>query len=356
VQRQASIPHSKPTLGKEEAAAAAEVVRSGYLAEGQRTVALETTLAETIGVKHAAAVNSGSSALHLALLALDVAEGDEVVVPSYVCTAVLNAVNYVGATPVLADVDDSLNLCPHDAKRRLSRKTKAVIVPHLLGNPAAIDELAELGPPIIEDCAQAIGATVPGGPPAQAGARGVLSVFSFYATKVLAAGECGAVASNSARLIGKVVDLKDYDERRSYRVRYNYKCNDLAAALALCQLRKLPRFLTRRRAIARQYASSLSELCRVLPSADAIEQAACFRFVALAPGRASAVTARLQERGISARRPIFKPLHRYLGQRGFPGSERAWRSAVSLPIYPGLRSSERDRVIQAARATLSPPQ
>ena len=259
MQRQASIPHSKPTLGKEEAAAAAEVVRSGYLAEGQRTVALETTLAETIGVKHAAAVNSGSSALHLALLALDVAEGDEVVVPSYVCTAVLNAVNYVGATPVLADVDDSLNLCPHDAKRRLSRKTKAVIVPHLLGNPAAIDELAELGPPIIEDCAQAIGATVPGGPPAQAGARGVLSVFSFYATKVLAAGECGAVASNSARLIGKVVDLKDYDERRSYRVRYNYKCNDLAAALALCQLRKLPRFLTRRRAIARQYAA---ECCR----------------------------------------------------------------------------------------------
>lgn len=353
MKKQASIPHSKPSLGNEEAAAVAEVVRSGYLAEGQRTAELEAALADFIGVKHAAAVNSGSSALHLALLALDVGDGDEAIMPSYVCTAVLNAVNYVGSTPVLVDVDDSLNLCPCDAKRKLSRKTKAIIVPHLLGNPAAIDEIAELGPPIIEDCAQAIGATLPGEDQVQAGSRGALSVFSFYATKVLAAGECGAVASSSARLIKKIVDLKDYDERRAYRVRYNYKSNDLAAALALCQLRKLPRFLAQRRAIARQYASSLSGVCRVLPGADAIEQAACFRFVALKPGRASTVAARLQEQGISARRPIFRPLHRYLGLRGFPGSERAWRSAVSLPIYPGLSRAERDRVIQAARTALS---
>ena len=352
MQRQTSIPHSKPSLGKEEAAAAAEVVRSGYLAEGQRTAELEATLADFIGVKHASAVNSGSSALHLALLALDVGAGDEVIMPSYVCTAVLNAANYVGSTPVLADVEDSLNLCPRDAKRKLSRKTKAIIVPHLLGNPAAMDEIAELGPPVIEDCAQAIGATLSRRDQLQAGARGTVSVFSFYATKVLAAGECGAVASSSGCLIGKIVDLKDYDERRTYRVRYNYKCNDLAAALALCQLRKLPRFLAQRRAIAQHYASSLADVCRVLPGADAIEQAACFRFVALKPGRASAVTARLQEQGISARRPIFRPLHRYLGLRGFPESERAWRSAVSLPIYPGLSGAERDRVVQAARAAL----
>ena len=315
---------------------------------------MEDMLAKQVGVKYAAAVNSGSSALHLALLALGVGEGHEVIAPSYVCTAVLNAIHYVRATPVLADVDDSLNLCPSGAEEKLTAKTKAIIVPHLLGNPAAVDEIAALGAPVIEDCAQAIGAEMPSraNRSQPAGSRGTIAVFSFYATKMMAAGECGAVASNSRRLIDRILDLKDYDERRTYKVRYNYKCNDLAAALALCQLNKLPQFLKRRRALARLYASALSDTCRVLPGHDAVAHAACFRFVLLVPGKASSLISRLQAQGVCARRPIFMPLHRYLGLRGFPQTTWAWRSAVSLPIYPSIRPADCQRVIQAVRSAI----
>ena len=316
---------------------------------------MEETLAKRVGVKHAAATNSGSSALHLALLALGVGEGHEVIAPSYVCTAVLNAIHYVRATPVLADVDTSLNLCPADAKKRRTAKTKAIIVPHLLGNPAAVDEIVALGTPVIEDCAQAIGAETQDGQGRQrpVGSRGALSIFSFYATKVLAAGEAGAVASNSRRIIDAVRDLKDYDERHTYKVRYNYKCNDLAAALAVCQMRKLPEFLERRRALARLYAEAFAGVCRVLPGIESIPHAACFRFVLLVPGRASSLISRLQGEGVCARRPIFKPLHRYLGLRGFPQTERAWRSAVSVPIYPSLRPTDCQRAIRAVRLAIS---
>ncbi len=340
------IPHSKPTLGEEEALAAAQVVRSGHLAEGPQTRSLERALARRVRAAHASAVSSGSAALHLALLALDIGPGDEVLLPTYVCTALLNAVRYVGAEPVLADIDDSLNLCPADCRAKLTRRTRAVIVPHLLGNPAALDELLALGPPVIEDCAQAIGARLPDGAPA--GSRGALSVFSFYATKMLAAGECGAVVGRSRRLIARVEDLKHYDERPSYRVRYNYKCNDIAAALARIQLKKLPAFLRRRREIARRYAEAFEDACPVLPRLQDIPRAACFRFVLLTNGRAARVVERLQRRGVVARRPIFKPLHRYLKRRGFPEADRAWRSAVSLPIYPSLSDEECARVIHAA--------
>ncbi len=345
------IPHSKPTLGEDEAQAAAQVVRSGYIAEGPKTAALETELANLLGVKHAVAVNTGSSALHLALLALGVGEGDEVILPSYVCTALLNAVHYVRATPVLADVDASLNLDPADCKRKRTRRTAAIIAPHLLGNPAAIDDLLALGPPVIEDCAQAIGATLPDAAPA--GSRGTLAVFSFYATKMLAAGECGAVAGDSAKLLDKVRDLKDYDERPRYTVRYNYKCNDLAAAIACCQLRRLPEFVARRREIAMLYAKTLGDACELLPAAEAIPRASCFRFVLLTKGRAKSIIDQLQTQGVIARRPVFKPLHRYLGQAGFPATDRAWRSAVSLPIYPSLSRAESQRVARAALRVLT---
>lgn len=348
------VPHSRPTLDEEEAAAAAEVVRSGYLAEGPRTAELERRLAQYIGLRRACAANTGSSALHLALLALGVAEGDDVLAPSYVCTALLNAIHYTRANPVLVDVDGSLNMCPRDAKRKLTAKTKAIIVPHLLGNPAPVDELSRLGPPVIEDCAQAIGAELPArqGKSRRVGSAGALAIFSFYTTKMLAAGECGVVAGNSARLIDRVADLKDYDERRTYKVRYNYKCTDVAAALAVCQLRKLPGFLAKRRSLARGYAKALAGSCDVVPTRGDAGRAACFRFVMLVPGRAQAVIGRLAAQGVNARRPIYKPLHQYLKQTGFPGTDWAMDSAVSLPIYPSMSRDESQRAIRAAQAAV----
>jgi len=171
------IPHSKVALEEEDLAGVIGVLRSGQLAQGRVVSSLEEKSASLIGVKHAAAVSSGSAALHLALLSLGVGEGSEVILPSYVCTALLNAIHYVGATPVLADIDpNTYNITSESIKKVFTHKTKAIIVPHMFGLPAHIDTILSLGIPVIEDCAHSIGATVNG---RKAGSFGLVSILSF---------------------------------------------------------------------------------------------------------------------------------------------------------------------------------
>ena len=155
-----TIPHSKPTLGVEESRAVSEIIESGYIAEGEIVKTFENNFADFLGLDHAVSTNSGTSALHLTLLAMDVGPGDEVIIPSYVCSALLNAVNYTGATPVLAEIDpDTHNLDAADVQGRLTRRTRAIIVPHLFGLAANMEPLLKLDVPIIEDCAQSLGST-----------------------------------------------------------------------------------------------------------------------------------------------------------------------------------------------------
>ena len=157
------ITHSEVALDEEDIAGVIEVLRSGQLAQGRIVSSLEERIASFVGVNHAAAVNSGSAALHLALLALGVGENAEVIVPSYVCTALLNAINYVRATPVVADIDPhTYNIRAETIKRVVTPKTQAVIVPHMFGLPADIESIVALGIPIVEDCAHSVGATVHG--------------------------------------------------------------------------------------------------------------------------------------------------------------------------------------------------
>jgi perosamine synthetase len=171
------IPHSRPTLGEEEARAAAEAVASGYVAEGRRVSGFEKAFCGFLRVPHAVAAPSGTAALHLTLSAMGVGPGDEVVMPSFVCSALLNAVNYTGAAAVAADIDPAtFNLDPHDVEGRLSRRTRALIVPHLFGLAADLDAFAPLGVPVIEDCAQAAGGACGSRP---AGSVGEAAVFSF---------------------------------------------------------------------------------------------------------------------------------------------------------------------------------
>ncbi|MEE9179975.1 MAG: aminotransferase class I/II-fold pyridoxal phosphate-dependent enzyme, partial [Vicinamibacteria bacterium] len=153
------IPHSRPLIGTAEQRAVSRVLASGLLAEGQEVAGFEREMARKLGCRHAAAVSSGTAALHLALTALGIGSGDRVALPSYVCAALLHAVELVGAEPLLIDIDPStFNLDPDDLRKRLRSRTKAVIVPHMFGLPASITEIAACGVPIIEDCALALGA------------------------------------------------------------------------------------------------------------------------------------------------------------------------------------------------------
>jgi perosamine synthetase len=184
------IPHSKVFFDEADLAVVAKVLRSGHLAQGRHVLSLEQKAASFIEVRHAVAVSSGTAALHLSLRALGVDEGSEVILPSYVCTAPLNAVKYVRATPVLVDIDPATyNITAETIIKARSNRTRAIIVPHMFGLPADIDPIISLGIPVIEDCAHSIGARYRG---RLTGSIGLLSVFSFYATKMLGAGEGGS--------------------------------------------------------------------------------------------------------------------------------------------------------------------
>ena len=331
------IPHSRPTLDHEETAAVARVLESGQVAQGGEVLNFEKALALLIGVDSTAAVSSGTAALHLALLALEIGAGDEVVIPSFVCPALLNAIRYVCATPVPADINgETFNIDVRDIKRRLTGKTKAVIVPHMFGLPADIDDITALGIPVIEDCAQSLGSRYRGAP---TGSFGVLSVFSFFATKVICAGEGGMIAASDLQLINKIKDFRDYDEKEDGCLRYNYKLTDLQAALGLVQLRKLPALIGRRRAIARQYDEFLREYGLSPSVCPPDREPINYRYV-IRTKRLEKLLNAGQDAGIAYRRPVFKPLHHYLGLTGYPQTEETFLTAASLPIYPSLGDTD----------------
>jgi len=344
------IPHSRPFLGLEEEAAVVAVIRSGQLAAGERVAAFERGVAGRVGVGQAVAVSSGTAALHLALVALGAGPGDEVAFPTYVCSALFQAVRYVGAAPLLIDVDpETFNLDVRDLRRRVTRRTRAVILPHMFGLPADAEAVRAVGLPVIEDCAMSLGATMGGRP---AGAWGDLSVFSFYATKVIACGEGGMVATRDEGLAARVRDARDYDGRGDAAMRFNYKLSDLHAAVGEAQLGRLDAFIARRREVAGRYSAALSGASCHLPRHDAGH--IFFRYVVRVSGDLEGRLAAFERVGVAARRPVFCPIHRMPGldEKAFPGAEGAHRSALSLPLYPALSEEEAETVVRAAREIL----
>lgn len=346
----APIPHSRPWITPADVRAVSRVVKSGALAQGAEVASFEADVAATLGLPPGAAVSSGTAALHLALLGLGIGPGDEVLLPSYVCVAPLHAIHYVGATPRLADVDPvTYNLDPADVRRRIGRRTRAIIVPHMFGLPADLDALLALGPPVIEDCAQAFGAKYRGRP---VGSFGTVSIVSFYATKLLTTGEGGILLSSDRRLLASVRDRRDYDERRRHALRFNYKLTDFQAALGRSQLRRFPAMLARRAAIAEKYRRRWASLLVRLPAADERRTHVYHRFVVAVPGTAAGVARRLRPLGVTARLPVFHPLHMALELDGFPGTAHAFRHALSMPLYPALTSREEAVVIRGLQRVL----
>ncbi len=332
------IPHSKPTLDESDLFSVSEVIRSGRIAQGEAVETFEKKVAKFIGVDGAVSTNTGTSALHLALLALEIKEGDYVAIPSFVCTALLNAVKYVGAQPTLVDIDpETYNIDVSDLKKRIRKSTKAIILPHQFGLPADLDEITSLGIPVIEDCAQAIGAVYKG---KKAGSIGRLSCFSFYATKVLSTGEGGMVVSDSKNLLKKIRDLRDYDNKKDYSIRYNYKMTDIQAAMGISQLKKLDSFLLKRVKIAKRYSSELQELCDVPAISYKDRKHIFFRFIIQIHGSVSKAIKFFSEKNVTCMRPVFKPIHKYLQINGFPNTDTVWNKTISIPIYPSLTDKE----------------
>lgn len=336
-----TIPHSRPTLGDEELKPLAKVFGSAHIAQGKVVREFERAFANKMGGKHAACISSGTAALHLTLLAMDIGSRDEVIIPSYVCTALLHAINYVGATPVMAEIDPvTNNIDPDDVRKRLTDRTRAVIVPHLFGLAADLKGLLALDVPIIEDCAQAVGGSYL---QRRLGTFGHASIFSFYATKVMTSGEGGMVLSNSKDLIARVKDLREYDKKDDYKIRFNYRMTDIHAAVGMAQLGQLETFIRRRRDIAKRYDQAFEPLGLQLPPKD--PDHIYFRYVIGLKKDLEPWIQSLQKKGIECARPVHFPLHRYFRLKGYTRTEKAWEQNLSIPIYPSLSNEDTGRVI-----------
>ena len=347
------IPHSRPTLSEADAEAVTRVVLSGQIAQGREVEAFEREVAAFAGQRDGVAVSSGTAALHLALLALGVGPGAEVVIPTYVCDALHHAVTHTGGTPVLADADPAtLSLDPDDVKRRLTARTKAIILPEGFGLAAGVEAFLAMGVPLLEDCAQAIGA-LDGGRPV--GTRGALAVFSFYATKMLTTGEGGMVAGRDPALLARVRDLREYDEREDLAPRFNYKLTDLGAALGRAQLGRLGEFIQRRRQIAEAYRRGLARAACQLPPDAGGGRHVYHRFVIGVQPPLDSLIKGLEARGVQCRRPVFRPLHRALGREGFPQADALWESSLSIPCFPALTDADARRVSEALVDALEKP-
>ena len=250
------IPVMRPWLGEEEAAAAAAAVASGWVAQGPRVAEFEKAFAAAIGADHAVAVSSCTAALHLALIAVGIGPGDEVIVPSLSFIATANAVRYVGAQPVFADVDlATQNLIPATVEPHLTGRTRAVILVDQAGVPADLDGMRALCDPrgitVIEDAACAVGSTYRGRP---AGSAAALAAFSFHPRKLLTTGEGGMVTTSDGSIAARIRRLREHgmdvsaaDRHRSQQpviehyteVGFNFRMTDVQAAIGLVQLRKL---------------------------------------------------------------------------------------------------------------------
>lgn len=268
------IPLSAPDITEDDIAAVTSVLRTSQLSRGPQAEQFESAMASYIGVPHAIAVSSGTAGLHLALLALGVGLGDEVIVPSFTFVAVASAVRYVGARPVFVDVGaESLNLSPNAVEAAVTLRTRAIIAVHTFGRPADVPALLDIAQRhslvLIEDACEAIGAEIGG---KRVGSFGDAAVFGFYPNKQITAGEGGMVVTLHGDAARRMRALRNHGRMESNasgagaggawpdygELGYNYRLTEMQAALGLSQLKRIDSILARREAIARRYTEMLS--------------------------------------------------------------------------------------------------
>ena len=339
-----------PDVGPAEAAAVAEVLESGFLTMGPKVDEFERGLARTCDTADAVAVSSGTAALHLAVRALGIGEGDEVIVPAYTFPSTATAVVLAGARPVLVDVDPhTTNLDVERVADALTPRTRAVIAVHLFGRPLDWEELQAAVPAevaLIEDAAGALGARRRGTP---CGGLGVMGCLSFHPRKVVTTGEGGAVTTSDEALAATVRRLRHHGiAPRPFDIVEpftNYRLSDLLCAIGITQLARLDELLTTRRALAAAYTERLGDLVET-PGVEEGDEHGWQAYVVQLDGRDD-VLAGLRAEGIEAQIGTHA-LHRLTAYRtnaAFPGADSCFERGLALPFHSRLADSDLDRVV-----------
>jgi dTDP-4-amino-4,6-dideoxygalactose transaminase len=376
------VPFHRPSIGEEEIAEVVDTLRSGWLTTGPKVDRFQGQFAAAVNARHAVALNSATAALHVALEAVGVTSGDEVIIPTYTFTATGEVVTYLGARPVLADIRaDTLNIDVSTIEARLTSRTKAIVPVHIGGQTCDMEPILELartrGLAVVEDAAHALPASYKGRP---VGTIGDVTAFSFYATKTITTGEGGMVTTErddyAARM--KLMSLHGLsgDAWNRYSARghwyyevvdfgFKYNMTDMAAALGLRQLERMASFQQRREQIAHRYNDAFGDLDTCwIPRDAGYGMHAWHLYIlelnleALAVGRNDVIEG-LRQRGVGTsvhfiplnQQPVYQ--RRFGYQPGqFPTAEAVFERACSLPIYPGMTDADIDHVIDVVRTTL----
>lgn len=371
---------SLPAVGEEEWLAIKDPITSGWLTQGPKVAEFEKDFSAYHGLKHSLAVTSCTTALHMALAAAGITEGDEVIVPSFSWVSTANAVEYCGGTPVFIDVDThSYNIDPAQIKAKLTKKTKAIVPVHLFGLCADMDAVKNAVPEnifVLEDAACAAGAKYKG---AYAGTLGDAACYSFHPRKSITTGEGGMVSTNDDALTSKMASLRNHGASASEAMKkmgakpymfadfdilgYNYRMTDIQAAMGIVQLKKLDAFIDERAVWAQWYAKELADLEWLrCPQMDKNGRHAWQAFVtyvdpAKAPFARDAIMDKLQEMGV-ATRPGTQAIHmlgyyknKYgLKEDSLPGAKACYLNTMALPLHNKMTEEDYRYVVHCLRS------
>jgi perosamine synthetase len=366
-----SIPVANPDIGDEELENVVDAVRSGWVgSKGKFVEEFERNFASYLGVKHALAVSNGTAALHLALLAVGIKPGDEVLVPDLTFVSPANMALLIGAKPVFADVSkDYWCIDQGNVKKKITPRTKAIVVVHLYGHPAKMDEVLEIANeksiPVVEDCAEAHGAEVK---KRKVGSFGRVNTFSFYANKIITTGEGGMVVTDDREIADRVRMLRDHGMRPEKRywhevLGFNYRMTNLQAALGVAQLGKIDRLIERKRRLARIYNELLDATTGITTHPEMSWAKNVYWMYSILVDtkkfgtNRDALIERLMKKGVETR-PFFYPLnimpvYRSLGiqtKERFPVTEQLSESGVNLPSGPKISDEDVEHVVDLIKS------
>jgi perosamine synthetase len=356
------IPIAKPIISDEEVEEVVKVLRSGFIAQGPRVAEFEDNFAEYVGVEHAVASSSGTTALHLALLAADIGPGDEVITTPFSFAATGNSILYVGAKPVFVDIDKkTYNIDPEKIEEAITENTKAIMPVHLYGQPADMDPINKTAThhdlTVIEDAAQAHGAMYNG---KKTGSLGDMGCFSFYPTKNMTTSEGGMITTDNAEMAEKARVLRAHGESERYThvvLGYNFRMTDIAAAIGIVQLKKLENFNKKRVENAKYLTENIDEIDGINSPYVAPNVRHVFHQYTVRVGESNRdkLMEFLKSRGIGTGIHYPKPIYqqKIYQERGFdsfcPESESASSEVLSLPVHPSLNKAELEEIVSALK-------
>ena len=360
------VPIAKPIIGEEEIENVVEVLKSGMIAQGPKVMEFEEKFANWIGAKYGIATNSGTSALHVALLACGIGEGDEVITTPFTFIASGNAIVYTGATPVFADIDlDTYTIDPDKIEDLITDKTKAILPVQLYGQAADMDKIREIAEKhdlkIIEDAAQAHGAEYNG---EKVGTLGDMACFSFYPTKNMTTSEGGMITTDDEELAKKAQMFRAHGASERYHhdeIGYNFRMTDIAAAIGLAQLKVIDEFNDKRISNANYLNEQLKDVEGIVTpkSPDNYKHVYHQYTILVEKENRDDWVEFLNNKGIGTGIhypiPLYnQPIYKKLGIEGdCPLAEKAADNVISLPVHPSLTKEDLDLVVDAVKEASS---